>query len=84
MSSVLDLLCILVYPKDGILLIGLDCILYATALLFSHCLAEPGSGHLRIKIQGLVVAIDGLFQTSQSSETSRLVVPGSGALWVEV
>jgi hypothetical protein len=83
MSGVLDLLSILVCPNDDVLFVGPDCILYATDLFFSYCLAEPGGGHLRVKSQGLVVAVDGLFQTSQGSETAPLVVPGHGTLGVE-
>jgi hypothetical protein len=84
MPDVLDLFHILVQPNGDVLFVGLDCILSATEPFFRQCLAEPASGHLRVKNQGLAVAVDGLFQPPQGAETARLVVPGSSASGVEI
>jgi hypothetical protein len=74
----------LVQPNGEVVFIRPDRILHVSELLFSQGLAEPSDGHLRVKSQGLHVAVDGFVQAPQRAETARLVVPGSGALWVEI
>jgi hypothetical protein len=81
--DILDLFRMLVQPNGEVMFIRPDRILHVSELLFSQGLAEPSCGHLRVKSQGLHVAVDGLLQAPQGAEAACLVVPGSGALWVE-